>query len=397
MTVFSLSGLQEYFARDGYSDYVIDGVLPIGVTVAYGPTGTGKTGFAVATAMAVANGSVWAGRHVSRGAVVYAATEDIDGVMKRLFGAATDGGTHSLPVYGTDEATRLADPEKGIVTLERCIDDFGVASHLKLIVVDTLAVSFGPFSQDDSNHAASFMANMATLSKRYGCAVLVIHHTGKDRSGKDRSDMRGSQVFKDAADALLKLAPGSKGGDPTVTVEKQKNGPKEGVFSFTIGSTFIERGTEEVRRISVQAIANLRSVGSDAAQALEEPARQTYADEVLRVLETMMGAGVTEVAIKEWQDACYSFWSGVEFGTKKTRFSRALNGLEKNKKIAITGDFVTAIVTRNNNAGNGTFVTPTVTPSPLKGEGTGNVGVDNELEDALGEVSEPVVRKRRAG
>lgn len=391
MTAISLKDLPEYFAQDGYSDYVIEGVLPIGVTVAYGPAGTGKTGFAVATAMAVATGSSWAERNVSKGAVLYAATEDMGGVLKRLHGAATAGGDHSPPVHAVDEATALADPKKGIAILVERIAEFGVSDSLKLIVVDTLARSFGPFSQDDSNHAAAFMANMDTLSKRYGCAVLVIHHTGKDGS------MRASQVFRDAADALLRLTPGSKGGGPIVKVEKQRNGPAEGAFSFTIGSTFIKRGTEEVRQISVQAITGLHELSQSPSQVLEEPAVEPFDDRALRVLREMVAQGVTHVTVKEWQDGCYALWSDAKDGTKRARFCRARKALEENKKITVKADVVTLAVTRNNNAGNGPSVAPTVASHPLKGEGGGNVGGDDWAEEVLETPVQVTVQKRSAG
>ena len=180
MSVTNLSALPALYAGQGRVRQIIDGVLPVGVTLLYGPSGVGKTGLAVATTMAVAAGRPWAGRAVERGPVLYVAAENHMGVRDRLHAAACIAGSHQLAVTIADreEATTLSQPN-GHAAIERAVEGAAYGSP-RLIVIDTLATAFGSGSQDDSGPATTFMNNMEALSAKYECAVLVVHHTAMD-------------------------------------------------------------------------------------------------------------------------------------------------------------------------------------------------------------------------
>ncbi len=64
--------------------FVVPGVLPAGPCFLYGASGSGKTGIAVLTAIAVSAGLTWADRAVQQGSVLYVAGEDYDGVQDVL-------------------------------------------------------------------------------------------------------------------------------------------------------------------------------------------------------------------------------------------------------------------------------------------------------------------------
>ena len=53
---------------------------------------------------------------------------------------------------------------------------------LSLIVVNTLTVSIGANSENDSGDMAQFIQNIGKLKVQYNCHVMIIHHTGKDKS-----------------------------------------------------------------------------------------------------------------------------------------------------------------------------------------------------------------------
>lgn len=136
MTVIPLSALPARYAGQGRIRYIIDGVLPVGVTVVYGPSGVGKTGLAVATAMAIARGVPWAGRKVAPGPVMYLAAENFLGVLDRFYAAAIEANsTHDVPVTIADRLDQALAEKGGRAALARAIADAG-GGDPRLIVVD---------------------------------------------------------------------------------------------------------------------------------------------------------------------------------------------------------------------------------------------------------------------
>ncbi|MFC3206345.1 AAA family ATPase [Aquamicrobium soli] len=142
---------------------IIPDVLPAGPCLIYGPSGVGKTGIAIRTGVAVAGGLQWAGRMISRGSVLYVAGEDIEGAKVRLVAAARELGLDpsTLPV------AIMEAPADGLVSNSTRIAVVGAAQALAknfnlpiaAVIVDTLAASFGPKSQDEATAASEYMSN----------------------------------------------------------------------------------------------------------------------------------------------------------------------------------------------------------------------------------------------
>ena len=129
-----LAEIEQSLLQDKRRRSIIQDVLPVGPSLIYGPSGAGKTGLAIRTAVAIAGGLCWADKPVSAGSVVYVAGEDIEGVKLRLVAAArelgpqtvflaaavmeapTDGlGSNSAGSTIVDAATTLANrPSSGI-------------------------------------------------------------------------------------------------------------------------------------------------------------------------------------------------------------------------------------------------------------------------------------------
>lgn len=101
---------------------------------------------------------------------------------------------------------------------------------LSLIVFDTLATCFGDESQNDAAAAGKFIKNSERLARDFECAALTVHHTG--HRGKE---MRGSSVFRKAADAVFYLD--RPKGRPTVAeVTKMRGAPEGYKLAFDISA-----------------------------------------------------------------------------------------------------------------------------------------------------------------
>ena len=334
--------------------FIISNVLPAGPVLLYGASGSGKTGIAIRTAVAVAAGLTWADRSTTAGSVLYVAGEDVEGAKERMVGAALALGLSpsELPL------AMMEAPPEGMTHNAARIAVIGAARSLAkqattpiaLIVVDTLAACFGPKSQDDATAASEYMNNADRTARELGCPFLSIHHTGKD----ENAGMRGSRVFFDRADAVLRV---KRGKDATsfLTVEKMRNGPADGRFAFDIeGTTMPVAGGS----ISVQSIRSLRALPADTETPQEGKARQkqTDKDRMLGVLIRLASAGATDVTT--WQEACYELWSDKSPDTRRKVFSKYRHALAVDGLICINGEAVTVTVTRN------AEVTDRVTPQP---------------------------------
>ncbi|MFC3207392.1 AAA family ATPase [Aquamicrobium soli] len=332
---------------------IIPDVLPAGPCLIYGPSGVGKTGIAIRTGVAVAGGLQWAGRMISRGSVLYVAGEDIEGAKVRLVAAARELGLDpsTLPV------AIMEAPADGLVSNSARIAVVGAAQALAknfnlpiaAVIVDTLAASFGPKSQDDATAASEYMSNADRTARELECAFLSIHHTGKN----ENSGMRGSRVFFDRADAVVRVNQG-KGGVTFVEVEKMRNGPKGARFAYDIAGADLETagGT-----ISVQVIRQLRALEpATDEEATKEQRKQTIADQMLGVLIRISTNGSTNAS--NWQDACYEMWPDKSPETRRKVFSKNRRQLIDDGIVSISGENVTVTVTSD------AMVTPLVTPQP---------------------------------
>ena len=101
--------------------------------------------------------------------------------------------------------------------------------------------AFSYQSGDDENSAqdmAAFVGRASAIARETGACVLAIHHPGKD----DARGMRGSSALFAACDAVIKIA---EQDDSTrlVTLEKVKDGPLGGLFSYTLRQ--VDLGTDE--------------------------------------------------------------------------------------------------------------------------------------------------------
>ena len=70
-----------------------------------------------------------------------------------------------------------------------------------LIVIDTLAMSIGAGSENDSADMAQFIKNVMTLKTRYNCHVMIVHHSGKDRN----KGARGHSSLRAAVDTEIEV------------------------------------------------------------------------------------------------------------------------------------------------------------------------------------------------
>lgn len=100
------------------------------------------------------------------------------------------------------------DTQEGMTSLRECIEDIMPA----LIVLDTLS-KFHSKNEDKASEMNPIMVGLMKLAREFGCAILVLHHEGKDHDGtrSAASRLRGSTAIGDSADQTFSLQKTSVG------------------------------------------------------------------------------------------------------------------------------------------------------------------------------------------
>ncbi|MEX0654659.1 MAG: helicase RepA family protein [Phycisphaeraceae bacterium] len=185
----------------------------------FGDPGTGKSFLAIDWACRVATGTPWRGHGVTAGPVVYVAGEGQQGFGRRIRAWSEHQGV-SLAGAPLFVAPAVAIPEMPqLGELAVAIDE--TLAPPALIVLDTLARCFGGGDENSTQDMSRFVSACDALRRRYGCTILVVHHTGH----ADKSRARGAIALKAALDAEYRLADNEAGLTLTATKMKDAETP----------------------------------------------------------------------------------------------------------------------------------------------------------------------------
>lgn len=157
-------------------NWIIQGILPIGLTFLAGAPKVGKSWMAMSIAMAKASGSEIFGRKVNPGAVLYLALEDRPQRLKARM--ICQGWPTDLQVdFITPKEFRssLGDlGNGGRNVLENMIKD----GKYHLVVIDTLSRAIKG-DQNDVQQMTAWLGPLQELANIQNCAILMLDHHNK--------------------------------------------------------------------------------------------------------------------------------------------------------------------------------------------------------------------------
>ncbi len=188
-------------------DYVEDA----GITLLYAKKDMLKSFLAIDWALSIASGLGWHGFEVKQGAVAYIAGEGNEGLKRRSKAWAIHHNVNlkTLPIALSRFPMQVLDRANILEWadyIQAVADKYQQA--IGLVVIDTLATNFGPGEENSSTDMARFLAHLKIhIQSRFNCAVLVVHHTGKDES----KGGRGGYAIEANSDAVFEL---KRQGDP---------------------------------------------------------------------------------------------------------------------------------------------------------------------------------------
>jgi hypothetical protein len=239
--------------KDEPVSWIIDNVLPEkGFAALYGPPGSYKSFIALDIAEAVATGRQWMGNQISSpGAVLYIAGEGHGGIGARIKACkinnrTKDGAQIYVIRYQLNLRSSADDFNLLMESIDALIDRTGI--ELRLVQIDTLARAFGGGNENDSQDMGAFIHNCGRLQRKLDCALMVLHHSGKDAT----KGLRGHSSLLGAVDTQLELQKlvsedhrQGVAGTGILTISKQKDGQDNLKFGFEMIQININQGEEQ--------------------------------------------------------------------------------------------------------------------------------------------------------
>lgn len=217
---------------------LVEGLLDAGaMSVAFGPSNSGKSFWCLDLALHIAAGAPWRNRAIpSPGLAIHIASEGGTKFVNRLVAAAKHhhGIGPDAPLAVMPTRIDLLHPDADIPSLLAALRDAEIASGhpLRLIVVDTLARAMAGGDENSAVDMTAFVANIDELREATGAHVMVVHHSGKDQA----KGSRGHSSLRAACDTEIEVtrtgAEGTK--DAAAIVRKQRDLQGDEVFPFTL-------------------------------------------------------------------------------------------------------------------------------------------------------------------
>lgn len=200
--------------------WLIDQLITEGAMVGlYGPPGEGKSFLALDWALSVAHGERWLDIPVAQGTILYVAAEGGRGLGRRIqaWMHAHDVASSASALFLL-EGVQLRDPVD-VLRLTRGLEERGLSPLL--IVFDTFARCFVGGEENSAKDMGEFIEGVETIRRTTGAAVVVVHHTAKQRKRGSYLE-RGSSALRAAADVMIEVSK-DDGGTISVTNTKQKD------------------------------------------------------------------------------------------------------------------------------------------------------------------------------
>lgn len=186
--------------------------------MAHGPSGGGKTFFILDICLRIASGGgEWFGKKVNSGGVVYLAGEGHHGLKSRVAAwKAHYKPEKPLSMWLSKSGCDLNTPT-GFSRVTEQINR--LPQPPVLIVVDTLH-RFLDGDENSSVDTKTMLDACSGLMEKYGCSVVLVHHTGVSEEAQHRA--RGSSAWRGALENEISITP-TKDKGIKITQKKAKD------------------------------------------------------------------------------------------------------------------------------------------------------------------------------
>jgi hypothetical protein len=306
-------------------DWLLRGIVERDtLALVFGDPGSGKSFLAIDWACRIATGTPWRGHGVQCGPVVYVAGEGQQGLGRRIRAWQEYSGVSltGVPLY---VAPVVAIPDAGrLAELTAAIE--GQAEPPALIVLDTLARCFGGGDENSTQDMSRFVSACDSIRRRYGCTVLVVHHTGH----ADKNRARGAIALKAALDAEYRL---TKDGSLLLTATKMKDAETPAPVAMELATVDLPGVVDDYGNPVTSAAIEVidADTGAIVSKAKTIRTRGRWQDVGFAVARRLVAAGDDGcVSIDAWRDECQAA------GMVRQNQHRVLDALVNRDEIIVT-------------------------------------------------------------
>lgn len=229
--VLKFTSAKELCAGISRPKWIIKDIIDVNsLSCIFGAPGSMKSFLAIDMGLCIASDKAWHGHDTERsGPVFYICGEGYNGIRKRVnaWREYNEVGLDEVPFYASNTSIQILENDsigKLNGAIEGLVSEHGNPS---LIIVDTLNRNFGDGDENSTGDMTRFVAKLDLIKNRYGCAVLIIHHTGL----KDAKRARGASALQAALDWEY-LVKKDKTGTVTLTCTKSKDFDEPEPMSF---------------------------------------------------------------------------------------------------------------------------------------------------------------------
>lgn len=224
--------------------YLMGGLIAPGeLSLWWGAPKCGKSFLLLRLAYGLALGLGMWGRKAKPCRVLYVAAEGEGGFAARLLVLREELGDAGEAFRYIAQRATVGPPADDLDDVIAAARDMGA----QLIVLDTLARTFGTGDENAARDMSGFVASVDRLRTETGAHVAVIHH-----GTKEGGSSRGSGALVGAADLIVKVSKGAEGEANKATVEAAKDDVDGAALAFRLRVMDLAQGDDgEPRRTCI--------------------------------------------------------------------------------------------------------------------------------------------------
>ena len=314
--------------KDEPVEWLVDSIIPKRSFVAlYAPPASYKSFISLDLAEAIATGRDWMGYRIpKKGAVLYICGEGHGGMGARVKACKIQNKSpDGANLYIIRAQLNLRSSPEDFAELLDAINDLiaEIDEPLEIIILDTLMrMSGGGFNENSSEDMGAFITQAGKLQEIFECALMVIHHSGKDvtKGLRGHSSLLGAvdtELEIQRQDSVINSADTSVIGNAILTVSKQKDGADS--IQIGIEIVLVEIGTSDLgfETLTSLAIRQNQDIASSTQKGSKNNAgsggnQRLEMDSLMKVIKAkgsyreVDGTSRYGVALDDWRA---EFWS----------------------------------------------------------------------------------------
>lgn len=176
------------------------------LVMVHGPSGGGKTFAVLDWALHMAAGrESWNNCKVKSGPVVYLAGEGHQGLRSRIAAWKQHHGVNQLAMWLSKAGCDL----NTAAGRQKVIDHVGALPTPPLLIIVDTVHRFLDGDENSSVDVRTMIESCAILTQKFGCTVILVHHTGVSEEAQHRA--RGSSAWRGALEIEISVVPGDAG------------------------------------------------------------------------------------------------------------------------------------------------------------------------------------------